>query len=95
LLLERAPCRRRVGELGGELGLALRQSVDCAGRSRHCGRVLLFGVAQRRFDLRQPSLDVGARRSFLTDQPIEFGRPFGGSGLRGEPVATGARVGGG
>jgi hypothetical protein len=32
LLLERTSCGRRVGELGGELGFALRESRDLGGQ---------------------------------------------------------------
>ena len=41
-------------------------------------RVLLFRSAQRGFDLRKLLFDVGARRVFVTDQPLKFDLTVGG-----------------
>jgi hypothetical protein len=77
-------------QLGVELCLTLGQQ---RGSRRHGRRVLLFRLAPSRFDPREPLLDVGARRAFVTDQSLEFDLTVGGSRLRGQTVSAGVVVG--
>src|SRR4029453_6383578 len=44
-------------------------------------------------DLREPLLDTGARRAFLTDRPIQFELTFGGFRCGGQTVSAGTFVG--
>src|SRR5215475_399608 len=81
----------RLCKLGLELCLAFR--LLCR-RRRHGRRVLLFRLAQGCFGLREALLDVGARRVFVTDQPIEFDLTFSSLGIGGEMVSEGAASGG-
>ncbi|MGH9254877.1 MAG: hypothetical protein ACRD3C_09950, partial [Vicinamibacterales bacterium] len=69
-----------------ELCLAFSQR---GRRGRPGRRVLPFRLTPRRLDLRQLLLDVGPRRAFLPDQPLELCLALGGR----QPVSSGALVG--
>ncbi len=82
--------RGRLRQFDLELRLAFSQR---GRRGRHGRRVLPFRLTPRRLDLCQLLLDIGPRRAFLPDQPLELCVARGGVLGGCQTISSGTLVG--